>query len=171
MRALTINEELIGSYPADFGGGKVEIYKNPKSVSRMGSWARALTNYNGDFYIASVNNETQDNIATTHTDMCNWLSGEGEDIRVRWKDGLGIYVNGIAWQRYKNTRKFYLSESYAANKTPAIEYATNFMNEKGLFNPMGAKFILELIDDAFSIERSKMSDIEQYHHDTKMDYF
>jgi hypothetical protein len=171
MRALTINEELVGKFSAM--GTMVEVYKNPKSVARMGSDNRAITNYNGDFYIASDEDGGSAEMVATHSDIYTWLQNRGEDIKIRWSEFDHMYVDGIAWQRYKDTKKFYIAESYLENEESAKEYIKAFIDEQGLFNPMGVKFVVELIDNAPTIEDKnfKRSDIDQYHHDTRGEYF
>lgn len=153
-----LNEELIGKYRANYGSGNVEIYKNPKSIKRMGPWARALHDQDGNFYIASVENETQETIATTHTDMVKWLNTNGENVKLEWNQVTGGYENGIGWQRHKNTNNFYLSESYEKNMEMHIDYVVKFMNEVGIWAPTDAKFHVEHIydiEDWWSAEKNK----------------
>lgn len=73
MRARFVNEEVV----ATFGGrsATVTIYKNPPSVRRTPPWARAISDLEGNFYIADdESNEDYDSIYTTHIDMIGILN-------------------------------------------------------------------------------------------------
>jgi len=161
MRARFVNEELLGTYEGTYGNGEIEMYKNPPSIKRMGPWARALTDQNGNFYIASaLKEEGRSTIATMHTDMIQWLKTHAQDVTTNWNGQKHRYDNGIAWQRYANTMKFYLSESYDEEWEIHLPYIKHFMETRDPFTPLGVKFELEIIDN---IEDNSLSDIDQYH--------
>jgi len=104
---VPMKEELIGR------ANDREVYKNPPSISNFSNWTRAISTKSGDLYVA----EKYDLI---HTIFIKYLkskgilkSNEGWQQQIH-NDGTYTheYVNLIAWQRYKNTKSFYLSESY-----------------------------------------------------------
>ena len=140
-----LNEELLDVYSSYFSP-RIELYKNPKSIKRMGPWCRAITDQNGNFYISSADGETRQTISTSHTIMITRISRH-ENITTRW-DGANSrnYINGIAWHRFGNTNKFYLAESYE-RELAAIEYVQHFIESLGnkFIKPIDAKFILKKI--------------------------
>lgn len=158
-RYININEELVGTYEGMMASDIIEIWRNPPSVKEMGPWARAFTDYNGDFYIASIEDERRDDTSTTHTEMFGWLKSKGKDIRIHWDAGEGTYVDGISWQRYKNTNNFYLSESYDDIGDETIKYINDFMNKVEVFKPLGVKFKMEVIDN---IDNNTFDQFDQY---------
>lgn len=113
----SLNEELVSSI--SWVGKDFEIYKNPKTVKRMDYWARALSTDNGDFYVITFKPEqitsNYDDIVITHTELADWLR-DNVNSNIKWtkfgnQSGYGYYPGAIAWQRYNNSDKWYISES------------------------------------------------------------
>jgi len=104
-----LKEELIGR------ANDYEVYKNPPSISKFSDWTRAISTKSGDLYVA----EHYDLI---HTTFVKYLKSKGilksdegwKEIKEEGKYNFSYYtyINMMAWQRYKNTKTFYLSESY-----------------------------------------------------------
>lgn len=157
----SLNEELVGTYSGLSGHGVIEVWKNPPSINRMGSWARALTDQNGDFYIATPDHDEDVwSMATTHTDMINRLHDMDDNIEIIWNGKIDRYDKGIAWQRYKKTKRFYLSESYDDFKK-ALPYINEFMNTVNIYKPSGVQFILDIIDNAGDMAPTQADDYQQ----------
>jgi hypothetical protein len=129
---------------------ELDCFKNPASVSQMDPWARAFHDITGDFYIVSSadGDESGDNDGSvTHDDFkFKIMEKTGADIKMDW-DGSGSrnWEKGIAWQRHKNTKNWYLSESYE-NLTPeVIRELQEMLDQPKFHKPFGAIFILESI--------------------------
>ena len=122
MRARFVNEELIGTYDQT-DQVTIEMWMNPATARRMGPWARAMSDEEGNFFIASpqeIHQRDRDYIATTHTDMLSYLQSQGWCQGMKWQKGdggggYGYYLDGMAWQQDNNTKNFYISESYSVN--------------------------------------------------------
>lgn len=149
----SLNEVLLGVMKMDmYYKHKIEVYKNPASIKKLGPWCRAITDSKGNLFVASVEDEEQHTIATTHTEMISYLKKKGECLDMSWQGKLhgGVYVNGICWHRYENSSDFYLAESYSDNYVDGrtdpqtIKYVENFIDQARLKNPR-INFILEKI--------------------------
>ncbi len=159
--------KLGGFYPD--GDAYIEVYKNPIAIATMGAWTRAITDLNGDFYIAAIESQIDNNYAFTHTDLIDWLKNHNVNIEMRWDRTLKRYNNGIAWQRNGNTNDFYLSESYenigdeeeddidkrfdkslyeSSIGNDDIDYIERFMTITDVYTPRNVNFILEKITSA-----------------------
>lgn len=151
-----LNEEKVLTTGSEAGEGGITIYKNPPSITRMSAWARAFHDQNGNFYIADEEYDSEyDRVGITHTGMINLLKNKFP-IKTYWRGGR--YLEGIGWQRYKKTNKFYLAESYEVyygSEDPdekefyeeTMSYIKKLMNSPNFYEPSGAKFILEVIDN------------------------
>lgn len=138
-----LNEELVDTIAGRYGFGKIEIYKNPPSITRMNSWARALTDQDGNFYITTSEEEQEKyDIPLTHIDMIDILSKHG--VKTFWNRDTEMYENGICWQRNGKSNEFLLSESYGSRQK-SINYVKNFMNSIDMFKPKNTKFTLKIM--------------------------
>jgi len=91
----------------DKGKIYVNVYKNPPSIDKMSKWTRAITDSSGNLYIA-------DDYMLIHTNMIYYLIDNGYIPSHKTNYfSRGVYEDIVAWQRYNNTREFYLSESYS----------------------------------------------------------
>lgn len=101
-----INEEMINSSgPA--------IYRNPKSIRKLGPWARALSDIDGNLFIM------EDSFQMVHEDLAQWLL---DNNKIDWATG-GIsdfyeqmMHNTVLWQQVGDQNLLYLSESYTQRK-------------------------------------------------------
>lgn len=104
-----INEELLTDEESDRA-----IYKNPKSVRRLGPWSRGLTDKDGNFYVMENKNPSD-----IHEHLARWLIEIGE---LSWKNkGEDTFYeelmnNTVLWQQIGNENLFYLSESYGSEE-------------------------------------------------------
>lgn len=139
----SLNEELLGSiWSYD---DEIEIYKNPPRIKRMGPWCRAITDQDGNFYVATMPNATNFEVVVTHLGLIEWLQDTKHlNVKTTW-DGR-MYIKGIAWQRYKNTNQFYLGESYT-DTANFIMYVKEFMKNVNIFKPDDIEFVLQNITD------------------------
>jgi len=137
-----LNEELVSSI--SWSGKDFEIYKNPKTVKRMDYWARAMSTDNGDFYIITFKYEqitsNYDDIIITHTELADWLR-DNVNSNIKYtpfgdKSGYGYYPGAIAWQRYNNSDKWYISEStsheWIERNEEYIKKSINKINEHNI---------------------------------------
>ena len=107
-------------YQGTYESANLELYMNPASVKRLGPWARAISDKEGNLFVASpVENiaKTRHYVATTHNVLIEELGKLGYCKDVKWINpgglgGYGYYENGMVWHQYMNTKYFYLSESY-----------------------------------------------------------
>jgi hypothetical protein len=124
-----LKEELIGR------ANNREVYKNPPSIKNFSDWTRAISTKSGDLYVA----EKYDLV---HITFIKYLRNKGIlKSNEGWDTNAGTYVNMMAWQRYKNTNKFYLSESYHLNISDNMKKMTQTTRNK---NPQ-FKFYLKRI--------------------------
>jgi len=130
-----LNEEVIGYL------GEIEIYKNPKSLWKLEGWERAISDEEGNMYMA-------DTSMMIHTNLLKYLhQGNIISDNARWHSMLGIYVNCIAWQRKDKTDDFYLSESYDE---------TFMKNEKIYKDILDLKELVELTNPQFKFHLKKI---------------
>ena len=137
-------EEYMGSFE-DFGGDyQVKMYMNPPTARRLGPWARALSDKEGNWYIAESPDDNRIN-GVTHSLMLGFIQSEGYAKDMKWiidmkavgyETGMGgYYENGIGWQQVNNTNKFYISESYhpewVYNNTELLEELAAPIRQKG----------------------------------------
>jgi len=97
-----LKEELIGYYGTD--PGRNQIFKNPKSISRMVEDLRAISFPNGDLFVID------DNWDVIHTHFANWLNKHGYSTPVG--NTLGelaeqIKRGYIPWQRNGRANSFF----------------------------------------------------------------
>jgi len=144
-----LNEEIIGTYSSRRGEGKIIVFKNPPSISRMSAWSRAFHDNFGNFYIADAELESQhDNIDTMHTDLIHFVQSIDSKVKTVWNPSEG-YVHGVCWQRFKKTRNFYLSESYDTQqfKPEDLQKIKDYVDLiPRLYEPKDVNFIWEVID-------------------------
>lgn len=138
-----LKEELVG----EFDG--IEVYKNPKSIKRMESDIRAISDPKGNLYVMN------DAWRKIHSNLEWWLRKKGyvninTDVQ-DWKSAYKMMIkNGyVHWTRKGNTDSFYLSESTTTNsdwfnKKELMPYLKKSMNKVKSKNPK-FKFVLETI--------------------------
>ena len=111
MKAKFVFEELVGTFKGEHTGKfnnpyakdwrqktDVEVYKNPKSIKRMGSYNRAISDSEGNLYVADDHN-------ILHSELRNFLKIP--------------YEGSFNWTRYARSNMFYPAESdfYAGEPT------------------------------------------------------
>lgn len=143
-----LNEERLGIIET-VGNPPLEVYKNPRTVKRMDFWARGISDDNGNFYVMTLEHNqmtnTWDDITATHTELASYL--DSNHIDVHWvsipgEHGYGYYKGGIAWQRYNNSDKWYISESTSDNWIKNnIEYIKDQINKVNKLNIQYLKLI------------------------------
>ena len=103
-----LKEELLG----DFDG--IEVYKNPKSISRMAKELRGMSDPQGNLYVVD------DAWKIIHSKLELWLKKKGyiKDVMdnwlsPHWPDAMEKMIKKgyIYWQRKGSTDNFYLGES------------------------------------------------------------
>jgi len=127
-----LNEELVGEIDS-----KYEVYKNPKSIKRMESRLRAISDAKGNLYIVN------DSHNIMHLKFSIWLTSHGISMpRNVWHS-----KKHMAWNREANTNRFYLSDSYTR---------TQIFQNKNLYEKLIKKvksknsqydFVLKSIED------------------------
>jgi len=105
-----LNEEFLGFVKNPYIKIITEIHKNPDSLKSFKPWVRAISDIEGNLYIAGSSD-------ILHSDILGYLHKENIlSDNVGWikydKNKPCEYINCIAWQREANTNDFYLSESY-----------------------------------------------------------
>ena len=103
-----LSEELIGLYTLKKHPNKpiLDIYKNPKSIKKMESWMRGISDKNGDLFVLDDGGKY-----VIHNQFSTWLNQRGYPVPAGdhvWYD----QDNVLCWMRLDNTNKFYLSETY-----------------------------------------------------------
>lgn len=103
----SVNEEFIGKFHGQWQkpGEEIEIYKNPKSIKRMGEWNRAISDREGNLYVADDPN-------TIHDEMIEQLFAWGE-IDYSWFAIVEDKLLICGWQRYENSNNFYIAQTFA----------------------------------------------------------
>jgi len=107
MRAkyVNINEEEIGLIP-DAWGDEFDVYKNPRSMKRMGESLRAISDKEGNLYVVDDN-------ATKfiHYQIADWLKIHGY---INTSGHLKYDCkNFLYWERLHGTNTFHLSGTYS----------------------------------------------------------
>jgi hypothetical protein len=131
-----LNEELLGTTNND-----IEIYKNPKTLKKLEGWERAISDEDGNLYLAEES-------IFIHTKLLKYLQDNNIiKTNARWHSSLGVYVNCIAWQRKNKTNDFYLSESYD----------DTFMKSEKIFNDIvDLKDLVEITNPQFKFHLEKI---------------
>jgi len=111
-----LNEEHLEIW--EFDGIMIDLYKNPKTISKMMTWMRGVIDNNGNLYVAdlSENNDsvTFDN-SVIHCDIVERLRKLGELKGPSYEEGEdpGNYVTyWITVDRQASSNNFILAESY-----------------------------------------------------------
>jgi hypothetical protein len=105
-------ESLVSKYMGKWSHTEIEIYKNPPSIKRMGIGNRAISDLDGNIYVA-------DDADTTHSEMLNVLYRDGiidHDWYHAPEDTDDETLILCGWQRYSNSRSFYISETFSAEE-------------------------------------------------------
>jgi len=104
LKQLLLKEELIGKYSTG-----IDIYKNPKSISRMSPGLRAISFPSGDLFVCD------DNWGINHIGLEKWLKSNDYSMPAVNNSinelFSGIKKGYISWQRMGDTNDFYLSRS------------------------------------------------------------
>lgn len=123
-----INEELLGKQEAFWAQGIfAEIYKNPKSIKRMSSNLRGISDSEGNLYVA-------DNDAhIIHKDIIWFLIDKGILPKTMHSSPYDSrhYEHYVAWQRLNTTNKFAIGESY--HRDPPENFIKNLREKNPQF--------------------------------------
>jgi len=116
----SLNEVLIGkvsSYNKKLDGG--DLYMNPPSIKRFPIMSRAVTDKDGNFFIA-------DSLNIIHGDIIDAIiKYELVSYPIEWDGKHSAYENVVCWMQYGKTNKFYLSESYDLEDKTSEQYVTD----------------------------------------------
>lgn len=101
-----INEDFLGFFRVH--GQMIETYKNPKSIKRFDDNVRGILDEDGNLYVIDKDEEI------IHSEIAEKISS---NFGVGLIGGFNTYDPKIKYKqilvtRYKNTNKFYLSDSY-----------------------------------------------------------
>ena len=136
----TINEDYLGRdtrFNFDF-----EYFKNPKSIKRMASNLRAVSDENGNLFVVD------DASHIVHIDLADWLQDNGH---IKYSGQWIAIQRGeiLGWQRNGNSNDFHISESVSAKNIIDYKSADRFIelrNKVKQKNPQ-YNFILLRIDE------------------------
>ncbi len=99
-----LNEELLGTM-----NNVYEVYKNPKTITRMEAKLRGISFPNGDLFVID------DARNVIHLDLSNWLRANGYKMPAPYwanKDLAKLMRAGyLGWQRNGKTNELWISES------------------------------------------------------------
>ena len=104
-----LSEDHLGYIKGNVFSG-VGVYKNPKSIKRMESYIRGISDSDGNFYVVDSGEESR--TMFIHTDIAKWLRSKGH---ISYPGSVYDPENMekfVMWQRDRNTNNFFLSESY-----------------------------------------------------------
>jgi hypothetical protein len=111
----SVNEELVHQFTGRWSDSDIEIYKNPPSIKNMDYGARAISDREGNIWVA-------DNSNTTHYEMFDALWSK-KLIPAPWyhneTDDYNLYMMG--WQRLHKTNKFYVAETFDPEEIWSLE--------------------------------------------------
>lgn len=172
-----LNEELIGTvgtYDKTF-----EIYKNPRTVKRMDWWARGMSTDNGDFYVMTLKQDqirsNYDAISVTHTHLSDYLFDK-LNLGIVWKaiegsGGYGYYREAIAWQRYKDSDKWYISESTSDKWIEDnMDYIKDKIDKVNKHNTQYLKLIPQRISKRYD-NTTEFADADEYHREQEKEMY
>lgn len=106
IRMQELIESFIGTFDSDFDG-KVEVYDNPQTISKLQPWIRGCSDEDGNLYVADSQN-------ILHYELASYLTIEFGKLHL------------IDWQRYGGSNTFYLAEGYDLSDVGL----TNSLSEK-----------------------------------------
>jgi|AntAceMinimDraft_16_1070373.scaffolds.fasta_scaffold36280_4 hypothetical protein len=159
MRAkfIHINEDLLGviSNPWYSNGNrsirKFEVFKNPRSIKRMGESLRAISDKEGNLYVVDDNGEW-----LIHGRIRDWL----EDKKFIKPCTMNIAEDGVRWQRLDDTDDFYLAESYSEMDVMNYKLIFKKLTEKVKQKNPQYNFILQSIVDYYINLGSKKLELD-----------
>jgi len=88
-----------------------DIYRNPKSISKMFPNSRAISDHKGDLYLLD-----DGGISRVHGEIANSLKRHGYINYSKWGEEVEN-IKKLPWQRIKKTNNFKLSTSFPEIQT------------------------------------------------------
>lgn len=121
-----VNEEVLGDLKVK--NQLVTFYKNPKSIKRMSHWKRAVSDKDGNLFVAD------DKDTMLHSYIVNWLHKTG-NVKHFSKDLRNLMKWYIMWHQVGKSNIFCLSESYRTMSADGKDYLL-----KGSDEPLGTAY-------------------------------
>lgn len=137
-----LKEDLLG----ELNG--YEVYKNPKSITRMEDDIRGISFPDGDLFVVN------DARHILHHELSGWLirNGYRVPVNINFNQGIldGVKTGYVTWQRRSSSNEFWLGESISFknkkyfNKKELIPYLEKWVKKVKSKNSQ-YKFVLETI--------------------------